>query len=431
MADRGLAAGDEVGDERAGAAGHGPPQGAVAGVEEELGEGRGADDRGGVRRHRAQAGPELRRLHVAAAGEEVVHHHLQGLAPARVQAQVEAAELGHAADADALVEARHRHLVGLVEHGGHRRACGVDQRHGERVALHRIHRQVQPEAGGERARVAAEGEHVAVGDQGLLDAVGAGDAHALDVAAAAHELAHLGAEAEGDAGRLGHLRQAGGEELAVAGLVVGQAQAAGELAGAMGQRRLGGGEGVAIEQLVGHAALFQHRDVARGGIELGLGAEELQRAAAALLVGDAGVGAQRAQAVAGVLGDAHHAFLVHRVARARAVGEHLRHPAQLEQAAVGADGERGVALEQPLHRLQRNAGRGPGRGVAGRDLAGVGVAGLERGAGLAVDHGDARTALGQIPRGGGADHAAAEYDHVHFASPACIRWNCGSLMRLC
>ncbi len=107
--------------------------------------------------------PELGTPDVAAAGEEIADHVLERLAPARVEAQVEAGELGHAADADAVVEAGHRHLVGLVEHGEHRRGVGVDQRHRQRVALDRIHGQIEAEAGGHRPRVAAEGEHVAVG----------------------------------------------------------------------------------------------------------------------------------------------------------------------------------------------------------------------------------------------------------------------------
>ncbi len=60
MADRRLAAGDEVRHQRAGAAGHGPAEGAMPGVEEQLGVGRGADDRRRVGGHRPQAGPRTR-----------------------------------------------------------------------------------------------------------------------------------------------------------------------------------------------------------------------------------------------------------------------------------------------------------------------------------------------------------------------------------
>ena len=49
--------------------------------------------------------------------------------------------------------------------------------------------------------------------------------------------------------------------------------------------------------------------------------------------------------------------------------------------------------EQPLQRLERNAGSRPGSRVAGRDLAGIGEAGLQPGAVLAVD-----TPMTPLPR---------------------------------
>ena len=206
-----------------------------------------------------------------------------------------------------------------------------------------------------------------------------------------------------------------GEHVAIAGFVVRQAQAAGQTVTRLGQRGLGDGELVAIEQFVGHAALLQHGDVALHGVELRLRAEQLQRAAGALLVCDAGVSAQLAQAVAAVFGHAHHALLVDRIAVGRAVPQHGRHPAQLEQAAVGADGQRRVLLEHPLHRLERNAGRGPRRGVAGRDLAGIGKAGFLRRAALAVEHRDLGARTGQVISRRGADDTAAQNDHFHGA----------------
>ena len=72
-----------------------------------------------------------------------------------------------------------------------------------------------------------------------------------------------------------------GEQVAVAGLVVRQAQAAGQaLAGAGPAPARPSASWLARQQFVGHAALLQHRDVALHGVELRLGAEQLQRAAA-------------------------------------------------------------------------------------------------------------------------------------------------------
>ena len=216
--------------------------------------------------------------------------------------------------------------------------------------------------------------------------------------------------------------------MAVAGLVVGQAQTAAQLVAGAFEGRLGGGQAVAVQQLVGHADLFQHGDVAAGRLQLRLGAEQLQRAARALFIMDAGGRAQFAQAIAAVLGQAQHAFLVDRVALGRTVGQHGRHPFQLEQAAVQADRQRRVLLEQPLDGLHRNAGRGPRRGITGRDLAGVGVAGLLGGRGLAVQHRHFGALAGQVIGGRRADDTAAEDDHMHDS----FRWlalcrNFGSL----
>ena len=117
---------------------------------------------------------------------------------------------------------------------------------------------------------------------------------------------------------------------------------------------------------------------AAGAVELRLGAKELQRALRALVVADAGLRAQLLQAVAAVFGQTHHAALVHFVARGRAVAQHRDAPAHQVEVDVGADHQRAVLHQQPLDRLDRHAWAGPRRRVAGRDFAGVAVAGFER-----------------------------------------------------
>ncbi|MNN78810.1 hypothetical protein D3C81_1954000 [compost metagenome] len=122
---------------------------------------------------------------------------------------------------------------------------------------------------------------------------------------------------------------------------------------------------------------------------------------------NAGGRAQFAQAIAAVFGQTQHALFIDRIAVGRAVGQHGGHPLQLVQAAVQAYRQGRVLFEQPFDGLQRNAGRGPGRGIAGRDLAGVGVAGFLGRGGLAVQDRHAGTLTGEIIRGRGADNAAA------------------------
>ena len=387
----------------------------MAGVEEQVGIRRGADDRRAVGRHRSQAGPEAGARQVA-AGEQVGDHALQRLAPARIQAQVEAAELGHAADADAIVEARDGDLVGFVEHGGLRRRGRVKQRDRQRIALDRVDRDAEPEPGREVARKAAEGEHVAVGSEHF--ARRAAQAHAGDAAAFGDQAFDALAEAEIHAQPARDVGQRAREQVAVTGFVVRQAQAAGQQVARARERRFDRRQLAAVEQLVGHAALFEHGDVALHAVELRLRAKELQRALGAVLVADAGVGAQRAQAVAAVFGHAHHAFLVDRVALGRAVLQHRRHPAQLEQRSVGPDRERRMLLEHPLQRLEGNARRGPGRGIAGRHLAGVGEAGFFRGAALPIDERHFRAGTRQVVRTRDTDDTAAQNDHFHGKTPS-------------
>ena len=203
--------------------------------------------------------------------------------------------------------------------------------------------------------------------------------------------------------------------MAISGLVVGQAQPPRELVLDAPERGLGACEGIALEQLEGHTAFLEHRDIALDRRHLRIGAEQLQRAATALFVAEAGIGTQFAQHVAAVLRQTHHALLVHRIAFGRAVLQHFGHPLELKEAAIGTDGERRMALEQPLDGLERNAWRGPGGGISGRDLAGVGIAGLERRTRLAVDHRDAGAGAGEEVSRGGADDPAAENDDVHEA----------------
>ena len=105
-------------------------------------------------------------------------------------------------------------------------------------------------------------------------------------------------------------RELAREELAVARLVVRQSQAAGQSFFHARQRGLGAGQLVATQQLERHPELAQHGNVARRGLELGLGAEQLQRAEAALLVRHVRVVAQLAQHIAAVFGEPHHALLV-------------------------------------------------------------------------------------------------------------------------
>ncbi len=241
----------------------------------------------------------------------------------------------------------------------------------------------------------------------------AADAHAGDAVAVALQPRHVLVEAELHARRGRQRGQLAGEQLAVAGLVLGQAQRADQGIGLAGQRRFHADDALAVQHLVGHAVLAQHFDVLGGGIQLLLGAEQLGGAELAALVVDAGGRAQLVDAVAAVVGHAHHARLVDRVAAGGAVAQHLPQPAVLGDVGSGADRQRGMFLEQPLDRLQRHPGGGPRRGVAEGELAGVGKAGFQCRAGLPVQHRHLVARLSQVPGTGRADHTTAEYQNPH------------------
>ncbi len=113
------------------------------------------------------------------------------------------------------------------------------------------------------------------------------------------------------------------EHVAVAGLVLRQAKPAGELLLHGGERRLDRDAALPAQHLERNAILLEHGDVLSGAIELRLVAEQLQRALRALVILDADVAAQVAQAIAAVFRDRDHPALVDRVTRAGAVAQHL------------------------------------------------------------------------------------------------------------
>ena len=218
-------------------------------------------------------------------------------------------------------------------------------------------------------------------------------------------------------------RGLGGERLrkhvAVAGLILRQPEPADELGPRSGERRLRGNAAGRIEHLVRYAILLEHRDVACGAVELLLLAKQLQRAAAALVILDAGLGPQRPQAVAAVFGDRNHPALVDGVALCRAVAQQLQPPDPHDGIELRPDHQRAVAHQQPFDGFHRHARPRPGRGIAGRHFAGIGKTGFARGLALTVDDRDLMACARQIIGRGDADDATAENDDFH--DPSRIR----------
>ena len=246
---------------------------------------------------------------------------LEGGTAGGAQLQVVAGDLGGAADADAVSETGDGDLVGLVHHCRDRSLAGVRDRYGDRIALDRIDRDRLADPAHPQRRIGAHGHDVGVGC-----ALARAGRDAGDPAAFGADRLDGRAVFEGHAARGAHLGQPGGEHLAIAGLVARQTQPADEFFAHRGQSRLGGDAARGVEDLERHAVLSQNLDVAADAVELLLLAEELERALRALVIGDAGGGAQRLEDIAAVFGQRHHARLVERIASGRAVRKHPEDP---------------------------------------------------------------------------------------------------------
>ena len=215
-----------------------------------------------------------------------------------------------------------------------------------------------------------------------------------------------------------HLGQSIGEQETVARLIVRQAQAADEGDVRRRQARLCSDTACTVQNLARHALGAQDVDVLMHVGQLLFGAEQLQRALLASVIGDAGLAAQQVQLVAAVFGQAHHPALVQRIAFVGAVAQHGQRPADHGHVQLRPDDQRGMAHQQPFHRLDRDRRRGPGRGIAGGDLTRIGEAGLQRRAAFAINHDDLMACLTEIPGGGDADDARTKHQNPHVTLPS-------------
>ena len=335
-------------------------------------------------------------------------------APRRVERVGIARDFRGAADADAVAQPCDRDLVALVHHGGYRRTVGIADGHRDRITLHRIDRNGNADRLQHPRRPASERRDIGIG----LQQSRAGD-DAGDLAAFRLQPLDAGVELELHAELCCFFGERLRKHVAVAGLVLRQPKPADELDRRRGEPGLRGNAAGRIEHFVGHAILFEHRDIVAGAVELLLLAKQLQRALAALVIFDAGLGAQRAQAVAAVFGDRNHPALVDGVALCRAVAQQLQHPPPHHGIELGPDHQRPVPHQQPFDGFHRHAGAGPGRGIAGRHLAGIGERSFLRGLGLAVDDRHLMAGARQIIGRGDADDATAENNDFH--DPSRIR----------
>ena len=319
-----------------------------------------------------------------------------------------AGDFRHAADADAIAEASDRDLVGFVHDGRFRCARGIGDRDRQRIALDRIDGEADAERLQQERRIAAESDDDRIGVH--ASAIGHDGARlpALDVERLDRR-AVLEIHAELD--RL--CRKRVGELETVAGLVLRRQQAADDFLPDMPECRLDANAAIGIEHFIGDAVGGQGFDVLGRRVELMMRSEKLQRALHAFVIGDAGLFANLGERNATVIGKAQHAALVDRIALRGAVRQHLDEPRQHGAIDLRAQDERRVVHEQPLDRLHRNAGSGPGRAIAEGDFAGIGKARFQRRPLLPVDDRDLMARLGKLIRRCHADDTGTQNDDFH------------------
>ena len=346
----------QVGNEAAGTGRHRPAQRAVAGAHEQAIHRGRTDDRRAVGRHRPQAGPRTR---------PVLAHRRRETDPRRPS---RASCVVGSSTTDRSQPARPCRRRGCGCRTGSPRPCRF-RRARSRPARNTRRRaeasanSPSPDRPASRCRAASSTR--SSGNRARRCSDRPRDAHcrcahrrtpALDL-----QPGDGGVEAELDAELGGAGRELSRERVAVAGFVVGQAQA-------------GRSVGASLARVpVAHARAHQVR--ATRTAHRGSFSTSTSRAAAsncawlrtnydvpqtALVVLQMLASPQLAQHVAAVLGQAHHPLVVQAVPVARALREHARHPAPLPEHSIETDRERrAVSLEQPLQRLQRDAGRRP------------------------------------------------------------------------
>jgi hypothetical protein len=133
-----------------------------------------------------------------------------------------------------------------------------------------------------------------------------------------------------------------------------------------------------------------------------------------VVVRDAGVRAQRPQAVARIEGEVQALDRVVAGPRGQALDQELESPAPLPRIGPQPEQQRRVFPSEPLQDLQRCRGIRPRLRVRRGDLPAVGERRLERRARLAVDHRDLVSVLREVPGRRDADDPRAQDEHAHY-----------------
>ena len=199
-----------------------------------------------------------------------------------------------------------------------------------------------------------------------------------------------------------------GEDVAVAGLVARQVEAACERYARELERGFERGAAATVDQAMRDARLLQDRKVIGDCIDLLGRAQQLQDAVGGAFVLESDLAPQALQAAQAVVRQVLHARLVDAEALGPALAQPAHHPREHRGVGAEVELERRVLLTHPAQRLGAHARCGPRRCIARADVAAVGEARLQADAFAAVDHRHLVAILREVVRGGDADHAGAE-----------------------
>jgi hypothetical protein len=299
----------------------------------------------------------------------------------------------------------------LVHDRGSRRQRAFLDVDGDGVSLDWIDRKINSERSQGTRCLATESDDIGVRIEHALIGDDAGHAVAFE-----QQSLHVRVESESDTASRQKVGEGDGELVAVAGLVIGQMQAARQPDSRGAQCRFHRHHVLGADNAVRDAKLGEHaRGAFRRG-ELFLGAKDLQHAAGAVIEHDAGVRHELLQACLAVMGDALHARLVPCEAFGGTVAQKAQQPAPLIRIEPWVPGDRRVPREQPARNFCRQSRRRPWSGKSRADSAGIGKARFQCGAALAVEHDHVVTRLEEIVGAARSNHARAQHHHPHGAS---------------
>ena len=213
---------------------------------------------------------------------EIAHHHLKRFPTRLEQFGIETDNFRHPPHADTLVKTGNGDFVSFIKNSRNRRAVLFRHRNRQRIAFQRIDRNIDNPFQHRRG-IRTKRHHIGIGFDNLFAAL-----DAINLLTIAQQLIDRGVKAKLNARLLRHLRQTLGKELAVAGFVIRQTQAAGQFVRHFRQRRLDFRQSTGFQQLIRHTGVFQHGDVARGVLILLRGTEQLQRPALPPFILDTG-----------------------------------------------------------------------------------------------------------------------------------------------